>query len=201
MRWDELTGSKDIWIVGIPKSGTHAAEKACKLLGLKTHVDSRHSANYHLAEDRKVLFIYRNPRDLLISTVRYRSEQQRYPFDISQEKLVEVFFDLANASLPAVLTSFERWFETEALSLKLETLVQSPQGINEICDYMGIPHRLDAFYELPGGTATWNDKQSNWKDHWGCEIEKVWKEEGMYDVETKWGYEDNHRSSVLTKLQ
>ncbi len=92
----------DILVIGIPKSGTNATEKACKMIGLNP-ARHQHTANYRLALKNKVAYVYRNPRNVLVSAVRYQNHQMRgWDESITEEKLINQFFDFFNASMPAV---------------------------------------------------------------------------------------------------
>ena len=181
--------NKDILVIGIPKSGTNACVKACRLLGLNPS-EHMHTSNYHLSEDNRVAYVYRNPRNVLISALRYRNHQRRNWEDtITEEKLIEVFFDFFNAGLPAVYQSYLPWLSTTACSFKFEDMIADKKVMCKIADYMDVPHpSCDTFAKLWGDTPTFTGELSDWSQYWTSGLDKIWVEEGMNAIEMEFGY-------------
>lgn len=179
----------DLLVVGIPKSGNNLAERACRILGLYPS-GHRHTSNYHLAETNKVVYVYRNPRNVLVSALRYRNHQRRGEEDtITQAKLIDVFYDFFNNNLSSVYQSYSPWMGSSACIVKFEDLLKSKDEMNKIAKYMNVqPCNDDRFRLLYGESPTWSGKLSDWKSVWGDEIDKVWKYEGMLEVEKELGY-------------
>lgn len=178
----------DVLCVGIPKSGTNMTERVCRLLGVSPS-PHMHTANYHLAEDNKVAYVYRNPRNVLVSAVRYRNEQRRgWTLDVTQDKLVDVAFDFFNAPIWAVYGGYAKWLTSSAYCFKYEDMVAG-KAADGLADYLGVARRGDiAALLADGGTATWTGAPSRWEDVWGEEIDRVWHEEGMVEIECGLGY-------------
>lgn len=179
----------DLIVVGIPKSGNNLAEKACKLLNLDP-VGYRHTANYHLADSNKIIYVYRNPRNVLISALRYRNHQRRGDEDIiTQDKLIDVFYDFFNSSLSSVYRAYAPWMESKACIVKFEDLLKSKDEMNKIATFMNVNLCTDKqFKQLYGESPTWSGKLSKWEPVWGEEIDRIWNEEGMVEIEKGLGY-------------
>ena len=171
-------------IVGIPKSGTHALQKAVRELGCDAS-EHLHTANYHLADTQKVAYVLRNPRNVLLSALRYRNHQRRgWEDTITEEKLIDCFFDFFNASLPGVYRSYEKWLTSKAHVVRFEGLMDRSE-IPGLAAFLGVPNKPIA---LEGGTYTWTGKLSDWREYWTEGIDRVWREEGMEVVERELGY-------------
>lgn len=177
-------------VIAIPKAGNNATEKACRLLRLEP-AHHKHTANYHLADTNKVVYTYRNPRNVLVSAVRYQNEQIRnYTKDITEDKLIDLFFDFFNCSLPYTYRAYSRWMDTSACIIKFENLVSSIDEMNKIADYMGVEHATPETYgKLYGSSPTWSGRLSEWETVWTDGFDKIWKEEGMVEIEQGLGYQ------------
>lgn len=174
----------DCTIVGIPKSGTHALQKAVRELGCNAS-EHLHTANYHLAERQKVAYVFRNPRNVLLSALRYRNHQRRgWEDTITEDKLIDCFFDFFNASLPGVYRSYEKWLTSKAHVVRFESLLDRT-AIPSLAQFLDVPFKQ---IELEGGTYTWTGALSDWRQYWADGIDKVWFEEGMGEIELSLGY-------------
>lgn len=176
----------DCLVVGIPKSGTNALVKVVRELGANPS-EHMHTANYHLADTNKVAYIYRNPRNVLISALRYRNNQRRgWDDTITEAKLVDCFFDFFNASLPWVYRGYRKWMDSQAHVVRFEDMV-SGKAIPALAEFLGVPYRE---FQIEGGTYTWTGRLSDWREHWTDGMDKVWHEEGMGEVERGLWYEN-----------
>lgn len=180
----------EIMCVGIPKSGTNLLEKAIRGLGCDAghHV---HTSDWRLAERRKVAYIYRNPRDVLVSAARYCGEQRRG--GIEGDVLLKTFWDFFNCGLPWVYRSYGGWMRSCAHVVRFEELAGlrgvERQGVvvDGMAEWLGVgKRRLD----LVGGTATWTGRLSDWREVWTEGVDRVWVEEGMVEIERGLGYEE-----------
>ena len=181
----------EVYVVGIPKSGTNAAEKVCKLLGKRPK--RLHTSNWRLANDNKVLFIYRNPRNVVISAVRYQNQQVRDETpDVTDKKIIDQIYGFFNTSLRSYYEVYYPWLNSKACKVKFADLVSNPSTVKSIIDYMGSNAKPENIVKnLPGGTGTWTGKYSDWTKYWSEEVDKVWKEEGMVEMEKKWGFDND----------
>lgn len=177
-------------VIALPKAGNNVTEKACKLLGLSP-AHHKHTANYHLAETNKVIYTYRNPRNVLVSAVKYLNSQVRgMDSNITEDKLIDQFFDFFNCSLPYTYRAFAPWHKTSACIIKFEDLITKKEEMNKIADYMGVKHCSDAiFAQLYGSSPTWSGKLSEWELVWTEKLDHYWKEEGMVEIEQGLGYQ------------
>lgn len=182
----------DVLCIGIPKSGTNMTEKVCKLLGVNPSPHT-HTANYHLAETNKVAYVYRNPRNVLISAQRYQNHQVRgMKDDLTEEKLITMAFDFFNAPIWAVYNGYSKWLTSPACCFKYEDMIEGKA--DGLADYLGVKRRDDIKERLAeGGTPTWTGKPSKWEDYWTTGLEKVWIEEGMVEIEKGLGYGNNNK--------
>lgn len=171
-------------IVGIPKSGTHALQKAVRELGCEAS-EHLHTCNYHLAENNKVAYVFRNPRNVLISAMRYKNHQMRgWKDTITDEKLIDLFFEFFNASMPGVYRSYEKWLTSKAHLVRFEGLLDRSE-IPALAAFLGVE---DKKIKLEGGTATWTGELSDWRKFWATGIDRIWREEGMVEIEQGLGY-------------
>lgn len=182
----------EVIVTGIPKSGTNATEKACKLLNANPS-PHQHTANYRLANQHKVVCVFRHPRNVLVSAVRYQNHQIRgMDAAVTEKKMIDQFFDFFNGSLSASYAAYMKWFGTKAHILKFEELFEphsdNQQTLDALADYLGKPRQWYDPTQLLGGTYTWTGRLSQWQEHWTPELDKLWIEEGMIDIETKLGY-------------
>ena len=183
----------DVLVIGSPKSGTNMTEKICRMLG-STPSPHMHTANYLLAEKYKVAYVYRNPRNVLISAQRYQNHQMRgWENTITEEKLIAQFFDYYNASMPAVYNSYAKWLLTSAYCFKYEDILTDISVVQGLYRYLGKPDnenmpKQEFLARIPGNTPTWTGKPSDWSKFWTPGIDKVWKEEGMVEIERGLGY-------------
>lgn len=176
-----------ILIVGIPKSGTHALQKAVRELGCEASEHS-HTANYRLAEDNKVGYIIRNPRNVLVSALRYRNHQVRgSEKTITEEKLIGQFFDFFNTSIFGAYVGHARWMDSKAHIVKYEELMDR-SAVPALAKFLGVP---DKPIEIEGGTYTWTGTPSDWTQYWSEGIDRVWREEGMVVIERELGYSND----------
>jgi hypothetical protein len=181
----------EVLAVGIPKSGTNMTEKVCKMLGANPS-PHMHTANYLLAKKHKVAYVYRNPRNVLISAQRYQNAQMRgWEDTITNEKLIEQFFGYYNSSMPAMYQSYMKWLGTSAYCFKYEDMLKGPEVMHGLADYLGKPRLPNERYkDIPGGTATWTGKSSDWREFWTKEIDEIWIAEGMLEIEQALGYDN-----------
>lgn len=185
--------SYDVLCIGIPKSGTNATELACRLLRARPS-PHMHTANYRLAESNKVAYVFRHPRNVLISAQRYQNHQMRgWEDSITEEKLIDQFFDFFNASMPAIYRAYAKWFGTKAYCFKYESLFQvAPENqatLDGLADYLGKPRIMWEQDRIIAKTPTWTGRPSNWQDYWTDGLDKIWLEEGMAEIEKSLGYQ------------
>ncbi len=181
----------DVLCIGIPKSGTNMTEKVCKMLGA-TPSPHMHTANYLLADKYKVAYVYRNPRNVLISAQRYQNHQMRgWEHTVTEQKLINQFFDFFNCSMPAAYNAYQKWHDSKAYVFKFEDMLAGQETINGLADYLGKPRPpANKYTEIKGPTATWTGQLSEWRDFWTEGLDKIWESEGMVEIERRLGYDN-----------
>lgn len=168
---------------GIPKSGTHALEKAVQLLGQKTQ-------HGHLPYSKKPshthILILRHPKNMLVSWVRFIRSI------VTQGFLIEA---MSNYSQEDAGTFYDEFLaykpyltDKDTLVVKYEDLVLSDECIKKIADYLDVPYLDDAFDSLLGMTKTWTGRPSVWQEHWTDEVQKVWENINGPEIEKVWNY-------------
>ena len=181
----------DVLAVGIPKSGTNMTEKICKMLGT-TPSPHLHTANYLLADKHKVAYVYRNPRNVLISAQRYQNHQMRgWELTVTEDKLIDQFFDFFNSSMVGSYTAYMKWLNSKAYTFKYEEILKDMEVVNGLADYLGKERpKGDFLSKIPGGTYTWTGETSDWKKYWTEKLDRIWTEEGMVEIEKRLGYDN-----------
>lgn len=165
---------------GFPKHGTHAAMKACELLGVNGI--RAHWIHGKLPPHAKHVFIKRDPRDALISWVRMMKRQ------VTQGFIIASIRKFQDESIARELRRFVPFLRDGTFVLKYEALVADDRELRRLAEYLGVPFLSDAFENLPGFTATWNNKHSDHREYWTPEIEAVWLEEKGAQILEAWGY-------------
>lgn len=161
---------------GPPKMGNHALWKACELLGIVTngvnHVE--HPADI----ERPHIFIRRDPRNALVSWVRFEG------MPVTQGTLIT-----AMASYLPQLARYEGWLtDPDTLVVTFERLVSDDQQMREIAAHCGVPYLDDAWPNLPNHTKTWTGRLSDYREHWTPAVDDAWVAAGGPALLERWGY-------------
>lgn len=164
--------------------------------------DSVVNAHVHDCIDlpgHKVAFIYRHPRDILISDVRFNL----------------VRFDWQNGSEPGVnavqrmllsrytmaraierCNAFQGWLRKADIAVRFEDFVADPAvTARAISSALGITE-VDPLSVMGDRTpwitreyrGTWSGRHSTWSDYWDRSIDKRWRKMCGPDVESLYGY-------------
>jgi hypothetical protein len=172
----------NVTLNGMQKTGTHALVKGVQLLGfpegwiLHTHQSYPYKYDKHIC-------IFRHPRNCLISMCRWN----RQP--ITTGMLIKFLREYDHyKSMTEIAKGFTPWLNSSALIIRYEDLVASDLTLRTIAQYLDVPYLEDAFSNLPGLTLTWTGKPSRWEDYWNEELDRVWINEGMQEVQTAWNY-------------
>ena len=166
---------------GHPKAGCHALVKACQLLGQNCSVE-----HIQFAQRRPMqrhVYIKRNPRDILVSWVRFIGQP------VTQGTLLCAIDRFEAGPFADSLKAHEGWLDhPETHVVAFEHLVRDDLALREIAKYLEVPFLEDAFRALPGGTWSWTGRLSNWRDHWSDVVQGAWLKAGLDVTERKWGY-------------
>ena len=165
---------------GIPKSGTHALARACQLLGLTTK--HQHTPHAEKSGDRQIL-IARNPRDMMVSWLRFNRAQ------VTQGFLIHLFRDFDGHPLRESFARYEPYLTDGTLVVRFEELFTDDGAtLQRIADYAGVQVLDDAYDNIVGLTKTYTGEHSNWRDHWSDAVEDAWVIAGGLEVEKAWSY-------------
>jgi len=133
-----------ILINGFPKSGNHALQKACALLGVP--VPLGHTP-YAEKKDGKYILIIRDPRDILISMVTFRGK----PLTLENLKTEYDRWEGNEGTLAEKLAEYEGWLDDpDTVYLKYEELIANDETMRELADFLGVPYPEGTFEKLEG---------------------------------------------------
>ena len=175
----------------VPKSGTHALLKAIELLGVPqaketfgegvmlTHLEATET----IPDEVKVVTVFRNPRNCLVSMCRFQGRPIAAGFLIG---IIRAYM-VRDKSMRAYFEAFLPWME-QSHCIRYESLCDSDETLRGVAAFLGVPYLDDAFPNLLGGTMSWTGKPSDWRAHWNDSIQRVWEEEGMDEIEKVLGY-------------
>lgn len=189
-------------VATIPKSGTYFAREILVQAGLKCdprHIpqggdspldvqgDFRvgHPACYEDIGDHKVAFIYRNLRDVLVSSVRFKgkaaSEQVLLDaMPIGPPKFMPIMgWFRGNPRAPDLKLTFNDLFTVRGVAM----LVQLAQGF-PCLDPEEILMR-----SINKPTRTWSGKRSHWEDYWTDEVQERWLTTHLFQLNREMGFE------------
>lgn len=163
-----------IYANGFPKTGTHALKKAIELLGCEAEL--KHEP--HKIFYKKMVVIFRNPRNVLVSECRWQYKRVTTGRMILTLRKWE--HEGATSFYETMAEEYSRYLhwkeDPNVLCVNYEDLIKDDKTLRKIADYLGVPYLEDAFPNLEGLTRTWNRVKSNWEKYWSPEVEKVWKE-------------------------
>ncbi len=169
---------------GPEKAGNHALVKAVELLGIPCDVEHRRYKE-GLPVGAKHLFIKRDPRNMVLSMLRFRDQP------VSAGMWIRWFRRYSDKkSLIKYLADFESWLNHErTFVVTFEDLIKDDRAIKDIAKYLAVPYLEGSFELLPGVTKTWTGVLSDFHVIWTPEVEKVWNSEGGPELLRTWQYE------------
>ncbi len=169
-----------IVVNGIPKSGTHALLKALDLNRQK--VGARYAQHGHFpypevdTVHNQHLFIVRNPRNCIISSVRMDK------LEVNEASILDKIFHFGSGmDFQGYSDTYAPWLvEPNTHVLTYEGLMSDITVLQGVCKFVGIPYIDGSFEAFPlTWTLTHNPIASNWKDYWTPNIDAVWQEHGL----------------------
>jgi hypothetical protein len=111
---------------------------------------------------------------------------------VTEEKLIDQFFDFFNSSMVGSYTAYQKWFDSSAYCFKYEDIQKDMNVVNGLADYLKKPRpSTDFLSKIPGGTYTWTGETSDWRKYWTENLDRIWRDEGMVEIEKKLGYDNN----------
>lgn len=165
---------------GSPKTGTHLLLKAVYLFGGVGFSASHAHKSFGCRILGKHLHIKRNPRNVLLSWVRFSGNELKTHNIISEiDHIIKE------------MTTYKGWLDDgETLNVSFELLLSDKKELERVSGFLGLPLVDDHFSLLWGGTRTFTNNLIKWKDHWNDEINEVWVKAGGLELEKDFGY--NH---------
>lgn len=168
---------------GAPKSGTHLLLKAVRLfynnIGLPFH---EHVPHGNRKADAKYINIVRNPRNTLVSWLRYN----RLPVD--EKHLIQ--------EMPAVIkegAGYIGWLEdVDCLNVRFELMNTDPKEVAKIAAYIDKPLIENHYSKMWGGTKTFTGRLSHWPHYWTQAVNDRWVELGGINLENRLGYANSN---------
>lgn len=164
---------------GSPKTGTHLLLKAARMFGgrcvLSVH---RHDIAIDSIEHQHI-HIIRCPRNALISYLRMQNIE---PLRSNIIKEIPRFIE--------EYSSYLHYLDDQnTLNIRFESLLNNPSELDRIAGFLGKPLVLNHFDRIKGGTATYNETPSEYKEFWlNSTIARKWTEFGGDVLESKLGY-------------
>jgi hypothetical protein len=168
-----------VYANGIPKSGTHALTKTIQLLGVACELS--HSP-YASKPDGKTVCTFRNPRNILVSWLRFTGQP------VTQGMLIEQMQTFEGEGIAAAGAKYTPYLTDPAvLCVHYEELWQDGGAtVAQIASFLGVPVLDDCYDNIPGLTVSWTGSPSQWQDHWTDIVDAAWKEHGGEELEAAW---------------
>lgn len=165
---------------GHPKHGCHMLTKAVELLGVPCSVEHIKHADKPAGD--KSVFIKRDPRNALVSWLRFRG------ITVAQGTLITAMQDFDGMPYAQSLSEYAGWLSEPGVHVvEFEALRTNEQTLRDIAAYLGVPYLDDAFQSLPGGTFTWTGSLSDYRPLWTPAVQAAW-DEHCPGVLAAWGY-------------
>lgn len=190
---------------GNPKAGLHVLTKTVELLGVPwDHTGQNkpgHCTNGHwphivpppellkrlprpaLIPDGKHIHIYRHPKNMLISWVRFTRNEVAPGFLISAMKS----YYLEEPIYEEFMGYVGYLDNPDILNIRFEDLIADKED-QRIADFIETPLLQGIVERRPKGTRTWTVKLSNWKEYWTDEIDLAWVKARGPEIEEAFGY-------------
>ncbi|MEK9721995.1 MAG: sulfotransferase domain-containing protein [Rhodospirillaceae bacterium] len=167
---------------GLPKTGCHALAKTIELLGEPSGVIHQ---PWDKRPEPKAVTIIRNPRNALVSWLRWRGEPLTQGMLITAMR--RYYEDRPLAEQISGYTPY--LLSPDYLVVRFEELFSDGGGtVERIAAYLGVPVLDDCYPNIMGLTQTWTGRLSNWEEHWTPEVEAVWQAEGIAEAAKSWNY-------------
>lgn len=174
-----------LYLHGVSKGGTHALIKAVELLGAPAADTSMHREGYEGATTGPgSVFIYRHPRNSLVSSVRMHKEEI-----VTEGYLIGAMYNVYSRWMDGYLPYLS---DPVVLAIRLEDLREDGGAtLRQIANHIGRPYLDNAYERLPGMTYSWHepDKWSHWQDHWTPAVDEAWSKERGPEIEKAFGYD------------
>lgn len=172
---------------GHPKSGCHLLTKAVQLLGVNCgveHLECPVTVLPSMFEDGKHVFIKRDPRNVVISWLRFHGRPA------TRGMFMTALSDFYQGrTLAESFARYEGWLDDpHTLVIRFEDLSTEKSELVRIAEYLNVPYLDDAWPALPGGTMSWSGKHSDYREIWTPQVERAWDQAGGGALLKRWRY-------------
>jgi hypothetical protein len=177
--------------VGFPKHGSHALVKALQLLGVNCEVNHAEYSEAP-ADDRPRVLIKRDPRDAVVSWLRFNG------VPVTQGAFICALSDMdghrydryKGVSLVDAMARYEGWlFDRATTVVRFERLVDSESALIGLADALGVPYLSDAWEaHQVRNTVSWTGELSDYRTIWTPEVRDAWRQAGGNELLARWGY-------------
>ena len=165
---------------GFPKSGNHALVKGLQLLGVPCQVNHIPAGD---AITGRHVFIKRDPRNVVVSWLRFRHQQ------VTPGLFIAALRRFSERLFAQELAAYAPWLQDPAtLVVRFEDLIQDDAELRRIAAWLGVPYIAGAWDALPRLTYTWRWPHSDYSQVWTPEVQAAWNAEGGLGLLAEWGY-------------
>jgi hypothetical protein len=150
-------------------------------------------------EGHKVVFVYRHPRNILVSACRFSLVQFTWDDKTKEPSIQDIRTNLAGhmRSTVARCMAFHGWmFEADVVA-RFEDLVNPNSGeARKVAERLGLEPKCptkvlgnNTPWVTESYRGTWSGKHSRWEDVWDKAIDEEWRRLGGHKVEKMYGYQ------------
>ena len=179
---EEITDNRIlVYCNGIPKSGTHALERAVQLLGCNTMLAH---LPYKQKPPGKQILICRHPKNVMVSWLRFTKGL------VTEGFLIGLFKEFDGFPLFDSFARYEPYLkDPSVLVVRFEDLFSDGgETLERVASYLETPVLSDAYRNIVGLTVTYTGEHSDWEEHWTDPVEAAWVEAKGPEVEAIWSY-------------
>jgi hypothetical protein len=171
----------NVFANGVPKCGNHALVKGLELLGVNATVNHVPFGE-HAAEYDAIVFVKRDPRNALVSWLRFNNQP------VTQGTFIAGLHNFDGSELVKTFDSYFPWLNCGSHVIAYEDLIRDDFALRELAGYLGVPYLEDAFANLPNHTKTWNAERSDYRTIWTPQVQIAWQDVGGNELLARWGY-------------
>lgn len=169
-----------IVVNGSPKTGTNLLLKTVVMFGAEAKLAIHDHIPYSRKSlDAKYLHITRSPRNVVASWVRFNK------LELNEKNYID--------NIPYIVQEMSEYIgwmtDADTLHIKFEELLTDSTQIDRIGAYIGLPPITDHWLNIWGGTPTFTNSLSVWRDFWTPGMAVEWVKNGGIELENVLGYD------------
>ena len=154
--------------------------------------DDSHYMHAHIAFSRdvveilkkhKVLYIYRNAKDVAVSWMRHKHKQDSN-IEISSESLISIIRNgMHGKSIAEFYSHYVCWINhPSCFTIKFEDILNDDYSFMELASFLDVDMALLGRHIFQY-SCTKNSKKSDWREYWNNEVQLAWLESGGEKLE------------------